>query len=97
MEAAELVEQDDTMPQPQEFDENNPYYQIKLLAQRVDTLTREKEGLEEELREQEKRIQAMERSFQRGAGALIVLPIVGTVVGVLLAYGKLIFAPWIDK
>jgi hypothetical protein len=83
------------MPSPFEFDENNPYYQIRLLAQRVDQLTKEKEEAEENIRGMEKRIATMERSFQRGAGALIVLPIAGTIVGVLLAYGKLIFAPWI--
>jgi len=85
------------MPSPHEFDENNPYYQIRLLAQRVETLTKEKEEAEENIRNMEKRIAAMERSFQRGAGALIVLPIIGTFVGVLFAYGKIIFAPWMSK
>ena len=85
------------MPSPFEFDENNPYYQIRLLAQRVDQLTKEKEEAEDNIRNLQERIATMERSFQRGAGALIVLPIVGTIVGVLFAYGKIIFAPWINK
>lgn len=85
-----------------EFDENDPSFQVKILALRVDVLTTEKEEIEQELRDERKerklledRVASMERSFQRGAGALIVLPIVGTVVGVLFAYGKIIFAPWL--
>jgi hypothetical protein len=39
----------------------------------------------------------MERTFQRGAGALIVLPVIGTIVGLLLAYGSVIFRPWVNK
>lgn len=64
-------------------------------------LHHQKEELEQELHEEEeerkkleKRIAAMERAFQRGAGIAIALPILGTVFGVLLAYGKVIFAPW---
>ena len=85
-----------------EWDENDPRFQVKMLGMRVETLTKEKEAIEEELREErtaridlDKRVAAMERTFQRGAGAMIVLPIIGTVMGVLLAYGKVIFAPWI--
>ena len=66
---------------------------------RVDNLSKEKEALERELEKErddcarlERRVLAMERSFQRAAGILIVLPILGTVVGIFLAYGKAIFA-----
>lgn len=89
----------------EEFNPNNPGTQIALLAMRVENLGKEKEALEramdreraERAEQEEKleaRIAAMERSFQRGAGIMMVLPIVGTVVGILLAYGKVIFAPW---
>lgn len=88
-----------------DFNPNNPYTQLALLAQRVDNLGKEKEELEngllQERRERaeheadlEKRLAKIENSFQRGAGVLMVLPIVGTVVGILFAYGKVIFRPW---
>lgn len=94
----------DPLRQYKEFDENDPAFLVKLLGIRMDALTKEKEDIEKELscekqerRELEGRVAAMERSFQRGAGALIVLPVVGTIVGLLFAYGKIIFAPWISK
>ncbi len=80
-----------------EFDEEDPRFQVRILGMRIDALTKEKEEIEERERGLEKRIAAMERTFQRGAGAMVVLPIVGTVVGLLFAYGKLIFAPWIRQ
>lgn len=80
-----------------EFDEDDPRFQVKLLSIRVDALTKEKEDLEETTRNQERRIAAMERTFQRGAGIAIALPILGTIVGFLMAYGKVIFAPWINN
>jgi hypothetical protein len=39
----------------------------------------------------------MEKSFQRGFGMLVIIPIIGTIVGILFAYGKVIFAPWLGK
>lgn len=90
-------------PLDQEF-ENNPLFQVRLLAQRVDVLTKEKEDIEQELRDERKkrgdletRVATMEKSFQRGAGALIVLPIIGTFIGLFLAYGKVIFKPWLHE
>lgn len=88
-----------------DFNPNNPYTQLALLAQRVDNLGKEKEdldrALEQERRERaeheanlELRISKIENSFQRGAGILMILPIVGSVVGLVIAYGKAIFAPW---
>ncbi len=83
-------------PQYGEFDEEDPRFQIKILALRVDALTREKEVLESSERDLELRVAAMERTFQRGAGIMIALPILGVIVGAVLAYGKVIFAPWIN-
>ena len=88
-----------------DIDPNDRRVQIALLAMRLDNLGREKEKLERDLDEErsareeheraiEARIAAMEKSFQRGAGIVMVLPIVGTIIGLLLAYGKTIFAPW---
>lgn len=74
-----------------EFDEDDPRWQIKLLAIRVDTLTKEKEELELKNKELEDRVSKMERSFQRGAGFMIALPFIGTAVGFILAYGKVLF------
>ena len=85
-----------------EFDEDDPRFQCRILAIRVDALTKEKEDIEKELVEERKarkdldeRVAVMERSFQRGAGALIVLPILGTIIGLVFAYGKIIFGPWL--
>lgn len=88
-----------------DFNPNNPYTQLALLAQRVDALCKEKEELEMELARERKerseheaklelRLAKIENSFQRGAGILMILPILGTIVGLVLAYGKTIFAPW---
>lgn len=93
------------MPNRDPFDPNDPEVQILLLAQRVETLGKEKEALERALEKEHKerearekkfdeRISAMEKSFQRGAGILLVLPFLGTAIGIILAYGKVIFAPW---
>lgn len=88
-----------------DFNPNNPYTAIALLGERVNNLGKEKEQLESKLEREcalreahekdvEERIAKMEKSFQRGAGIIMVLPILGTVIGILLAYGKAIFAPW---
>lgn len=78
-----------------EFDDDDPRFQVKILAMRIDNLTREKEKLEQNASDLTKRVADMERSFQRGGGILIVLPIFGTIIGLILAYGKVIFAPWL--
>lgn len=80
-----------------EFDEDDPRFQVRLLSLRVDTLTKEKEEIEARERDFELRIAAMEKSFQRGFGALVIVPIVGTLVGFFAAYGKVIFAPWMNS
>lgn len=96
------------MPDHDPFDPNNPYTAIALLGMRVDNLGKEKEALERALEKErsersdheqklEERIAAMEKSFQRGAGILLVLPFLGTAIGIILAYGKVIFAPWAGR
>lgn len=89
------------IPEFNDFNPNNPYTALALLGERVNNLGKEKEALERDLEKERKdraaletRVAAMERSFQRGAGVLMVLPIVGTAIGILLAYGKAIFKPW---
>lgn len=77
------------------FDENDPSYQVRILALRVDVLTKEKESIELRLKQDETRLETIERSLGKGAGILIGLATVGTVGGVLMAWGKTIFAPWI--
>jgi hypothetical protein len=84
------------------FNPNNPYVAIALLGERVNNIGKEKEMIERSLEEErrqrralEDRIVKMEISFQRGAGILMVLPIVGGFVGFLAAYWKAILAPWI--
>jgi hypothetical protein len=87
-----------------EFDEDDPRYQVRILAMRLDTLGKEKEHIEVELREEraerkklDERVSAMEKSFQRGFGMLVIIPVLGTVAGLISAYGKVIFAPWLTK
>lgn len=92
-------------PIPGEFDEGDLRYQLKILGFRVEALTKEKEELERALEKErdlrvahekivDDRVAVMEKSFQRGAGMMMLLPIMGTIVGMLIAYGKTIFAPW---
>lgn len=87
-----------------EFDEDDPRYQVRILGMRIDALTKEKEDIERELREEkierkklDDRVAAMEITFQRGAGMMIILPIIGAVIGIIFAYGKIIFAPWMGN
>ena len=82
------------MRQDGEFDEHSAIFQVRLLAQRVDTLTREKERIEAEARDDRKRIAKIEYALAVGWGVLIVIPILGAVLGFLFAYGKVIFGPW---
>lgn len=90
------------------FDPNDPSVQILLLAQRVETLGKEKEAIERDLQQEraerekietelEKRLTKIEGSLGKGAGILIGLASVGTIGGFLAAYGKMIFAPWMGK
>lgn len=72
-----------------EFEEN-ALFQVKLLAQRVDVVVREKEALERTAREQETRIRKMETMLSVGWGIFIVFPILGAILGFLLSYGKII-------
>jgi hypothetical protein len=95
----------------QSYDDIDPHdhrVQIALLAMRVDNLGKEKEAIERDLEQERaerekheieltRRVETMEKSFQRGAGIIMVLPILGTVIGILLAYGKQIFAPWTGR
>lgn len=95
-------------PEINRFDPNDPAVQILLLAQRVETLGKEKEGIERDLEREraerensekglEDRIAKIEGSLGKGAGILIGLATVGTIGGVLMAWGKTIFAPWMGK
>jgi phosphoribosylaminoimidazole (AIR) synthetase len=68
-------------------DTADPDVRLRLLAYRVSVLTREKENLEV-------RVAKMEKSFNMGAGILLVMPILGSIIAVVLAYGKTIFKPW---
>lgn len=91
-------------PHFDDFNPNNPYTALALLGERVNNLGKEKEALEQELKDErkdrgdlEKRVAVMEKSFQRGAGVLMVVPIIGTAITLFLIYGEKIFAPWLGK
>lgn len=96
-----MPDKEHPLRQYMEFDEDDPRFQVKILGMRVDALTKEKEAIESELQEErterkllDDRVAKMEQTFQRGAGAMIVIPIVGAIIGFLFAYGRVIFAPW---
>lgn len=91
-----------------DFDPNNPYTAIALLSERVKNLGIEKEAIERDLENERierkaaetklgDRIASLEASYGKGAGILIGLGMVGTLAGILFAWGKTIFAPWIGK
>lgn len=88
-----------------EFDkEHNDKVSIEMVAFRVDVLTREKEDVENELREErkarlelEKRVAHIESYVQNGKGVMWTITIIGAAIGFLAAYGKSIFAPWTGK
>ena len=92
-----MASKDDPLRIYKEFDENDPAFLIRILSLRVDALTKEKEDLEIKERELEGRIAKIEGSLGKGAGILIGLASVGTISGVLMAYGQKIFAPWMGK
>jgi hypothetical protein len=75
--------------------ENNSLFQVRLLAQRVEALGREKEQLETDIQLHDHRLRNIERNLSMGWGVLIVMPILGAVLGFLFAYGKIIFKPWL--
>jgi hypothetical protein len=88
-------------PEFNDFDPNNPFTALALVSERVANLGKEKEALEKELEKEriardalDVRVAKMEAAFQRGAGMLMLIPILGTALGLILAYGKIIFAPW---
>ncbi len=89
-----MAGKDDPLRVYKEFDENDPAFLIRILSLRVDALTKEKEDLEKKEGELEDRIAKIEGSLGRGAGILIGLSAVGTIGGLLAAYGKAIFKPW---
>lgn len=78
-----------------EFEELNALFQVKLLSQRVETLGREKEEIERDFREADKRLDNIERVLAIGWGVVLVVGILGTVFGFLFAYRTVIFGPWI--
>lgn len=77
-----------------EFEELNALFQVKLLSQRVETLGREKEEIERDFREADKRLDNIERVLAIGWGVVLVVGILGTVFGFLFAYRAVIFSPW---
>jgi hypothetical protein len=62
---------------------------VKVLAYRLAVVTREKEELE-------LRVSKIEKSFNMGAGILLILPILGSIIGMMFAFGKTILKPWMD-
>ena len=79
------------------LDPNLPGAQLFILGERVKALTIEKEKLEVDYRQLNERVQKMESTFNKGAGMLLLLPIVGTITTLIVAYGGRIFSPWTGK
>jgi len=76
------------------LDPNDPAVQLFTLAQRVDTLTREKEENEEKIRLLDTRIAAMEKQFTKGSGMLLILPFIGGLLTFFILNAGKIFSPW---
>jgi hypothetical protein len=77
---------------------------IEVLAFRVDTLTKEKEDVERDLREEraerlklEQRVARMEGYVQSGKGFMLSITVIGAALGFAATYWKSIFGPWIGK
>lgn len=68
----------------------DPKSQIKFLSYRLAVVVREKEELEQ-------RVAKIEKSFNMGAGILLILPIFGTMIGLALSFGKAILKPWMGN
>lgn len=77
-----------------EFEEQNALFQVRLLAQRVETLGREKEEIEVSLGAHDTRLRKIENIISVGWGMLIVFGVLGAVLGFLFSNHKIIFKPW---
>lgn len=75
----------------------DPAVQVYVLATRVEALTKEKEKLEKSYAELATRVAKMEKTFNIGAGVLLVIPFIGTAIGAAVAYGKAILKPWTQQ
>lgn len=75
----------------------DPAVQVYVLATRVETLTKEKEALEKTCAALSERLARIEKSFDRGAGILLVLPILGGIMGWVISYWKVITRPWTNQ
>ncbi len=75
----------------------SPEVQVFVLATRVEALTKEKEKLEREHAALNIRVSKMEKAFDRGAGILLVMPVIGATIGLLLSYWKVISKPWTNQ
>ena len=77
---------------------------LDVLAVRVDTLTKEKEDVERDLREEraerlklEQRVARMEGYVQSGKGFMLSITVIGAALGFAATYWKSIFGPWMGK
>ena len=75
----------------------DPEVQVYVLASRVEALTKEKEKLEKDYTSLNTRVLKMEKSFDRGAGILLVMPVIGAAIGLLLSYWKVLSKPWTNQ
>jgi hypothetical protein len=92
-----------------EFDaKHEPEQAIRILAFRVVALTKEKEGLEQKLKDETQsrvlaesdlgaRLATMEKSYQRGIGIFWALTAMGSVIGFILATSKSVVSIWQGK
>ena len=75
----------------------DPAVQVYVLATRVEALTKEKENLEKQYALLAERVGKMEKTFNMGAGVLLVIPFLGGAIGFAIAYGKAILKPWTQQ
>lgn len=75
----------------------DPEVQVYVLATRVEALTKEKEKLEKLTTELATRVAKMEKTFNMGAGVLLMIPFIGAAIGIAVNWGKHIFKPWTSQ
>lgn len=67
---------------------------LKHMLENLDRAEKTVSAQAERITKQDERIAKMERTFNMGAGVLLVVPIVGAFVAWLIAGGTKFFTPW---
>lgn len=75
-------------------DTADPEVRVRILSYRVATLTREKEALEVKMAGQDARLKKIEDVMMMGKGVFWLLPILGLILGYIMANWGWLTRPW---